>query len=488
MKIGDRSFGMELNRLIWACLIIFSCSHITVLNGAPLYYFDSAGYLENGLKVLQVLGLASDPAMIVGVAGSGHAEDRIVNGSRSVVYSLFAAASTRFLGAMAIPLAHLVAVIVVVLLLVSILLRHFETSSLAVTQTAALALAAAGLSSLPFFVAYFMPDILVGLLILAIATLTLARPTMAWWEIVLTLLIGILSVLSHPSHLLIAGLMVPLAALAALLALQRRWWITVLLITLMPLAGIGERMAFSKVAEQRLDSKVTYFPFLTARMIEDKVGYAYLEENCPDETIATCALYDALQLSDDPYRLTASHIIFEFSGELASFQRLHPEMQRRVANEQIRFTLWVGLSRPVGTAMVILKNTLQQARMNSIRMTVPEEGVVQQIQAVEGYAVGTFPTGRLVGDRSWIWQLDKLHKIYYALSLLALAALFFWPGRLSREQRVLVLMVLAGILVNAFVCGAVSQPAHRYGARVVWLLPFITMAVYLLSRPRPDPA
>ena len=126
--------------------------------------------------------------------------------------------------------------------------------------------------------------------------------------------------------------------------------------------------------------------------------------------------------------------------------------------------------------------------MASIRMTVPETGILGLLSRVPRFEAEALSPGRLIGDRGWIQKLDKLHKIYYVLSFLVLAALFFWPGRLSREQRVLVLMVLAGILVNAFVCGAVSQPAHRYGARVVWLLPFITMAVYLLSRPRPDPA
>ena len=479
-------------KILWTCLILISCGFIAALNGAPLYYFDSAGYLENGLKVLQVLGLVSDPAAAEGGAGAGHAADRIVNGSRSVVYSLFSAASAQFLGAMAIPLTHLVAVAGVIVFLMRLLVRGLALPGTPMMQVTGLSVLAASLGALPFFIAYFMPDILAGLMVLAIATLTLGWSRMGWWEVLLTLAIGCVAVLSHPSHLVIAGLMVPLVALAALLVSRRRWWVAPLLVALMPLAGVGERLAFSKVAAEQLDAKVTYFPFLTARMIEDEVGYAYLEENCPNTAIATCALYDALQLSDDPYRLTASHIIFEFSGELASFQRLHPEIQARVAAEQIRFTLWVGLSRPVGTAMVILRNTFQQARMNSIRMTIPEADIAAQIQAVEGYAAGTFPTGRLVGERDWIWQLDRAHNVYYVLCLIGLVWLMLWPGRLTREQRVLGLVVLAGILVNAFVCGAVSQPAHRYGSRMIWLLPFITMALWMMSRhnsrSRPDPA
>ena len=242
-------------------------------------------------------------------------------------------------------------------------------------------------------------------------------------------------------------------------------------------------MLFAGVARQQLDAEVTYYPFLTARLIQDRVGYAYLEESCPDADLATCALYEVLEQSDNPARLTASHIIFEFSGGLASFQKLHPDVKGRVAGEQIRFAIKVGLSRPVGTAYVILKNTFRQVRMNSIRMTVPEIGVNNRMEEVPFFDRGMFHIGWLSVDRSWISTADLLHNIYYALALLGAIWLVVWPGRLKPETRILVLMVLVGILVNAFVCGAVSQPAHRYGSRVIWLLPFVTMLAILLSRP-----
>jgi formate/nitrite transporter FocA (FNT family) len=42
-----------------------------------------------------------------------------------------------------------------------------------------------------------------------------------------------------------------------------------------------------------------------------------------------------------------------------------------------------------------------------------------------------------------------------------------------------VAMVLLGVLANALVCGGISQPAERYGARVIFLLPM--MLVVLLA-------
>jgi hypothetical protein len=54
-----------------------------------------------------------------------------------------------------------------------------------------------------------------------------------------------------------------------------------------------------------------------------------------------------------------------------------------------------------------------------------------------------------------------------------------------------VLFVLAALLLNAFVCGALSGPYARYQARIVWLVPLLALGLVLRvrkSRAAPDPA
>ena len=123
-------------------------------------------------------------------------------------------------------------------------------------RNTALPLLAAGLGSLPFYVAYFMPDILAGLLILAVAVLVAGWNKATWWEISGITLLGIFAVLSHPSHLLLAGLLVPVAALAGMFALGWRWWAPTICVALMAASGAGERMLFSSLAESRLDAEL----------------------------------------------------------------------------------------------------------------------------------------------------------------------------------------------------------------------------------------
>ncbi|HUI60819.1 MAG TPA: hypothetical protein VLX90_11375, partial [Steroidobacteraceae bacterium] len=46
------------------------------------------------------------------------------------------------------------------------------------------------------------------------------------------------------------------------------------------------------------------------------------------------------------------------------------------------------------------------------------------------------------------------------------------------------LWILAGVVVNAFICGVVSGPHERYSTRVEWLLPLTAMLILsaLLTR------
>ena len=72
-----------------------------------------------------------------------------------------------------------------------------------------------------------------------------------------------------------------------------------------------------------------------------------------------------------------------------------------------------------------------------------------------------------------------------AVLLIVAAVLLFWPNRVPGRIKGFVVMLLLGILANALVCGGISQPASRYGARVIWLLPLgATILVLFFRRAR----
>jgi hypothetical protein len=63
--------------------------------------------------------------------------------------------------------------------------------------------------------------------------------------------------------------------------------------------------------------------------------------------------------------------------------------------------------------------------------------------------------------------------IYMPVQLGALLALALWTAlrwrAMSPPLRVFCLMILGGLVANAFICGGLSNPLNRYQGRVAWL-------------------
>jgi len=349
-----------------------------------------------------------------------------------------------------------------------------------VAAVTAIPVLASAFGSMPFYTAYAMPDIFAPILLLVIATLTIFARQMRLFEILLAQALGLLAVVTHPSHLLITFLMIPLSILGAVLISGRRAWTAALLVILLALGGLAERALFATAVKTVKSSEVVYQPFLTARSIEDGPGLRVLEDNCPNDEIATCALYDALQRSSDPWRLTASHIMFERSENLGSYRLLPAEIQRDIAQEQISFFFRVLRERPVALTLAFLSNTLQQANLFSVEYTIPTEKTLRQVNVISDIAPASFAEARLLGQRGALNWLVILHGVVYAVSALLIVVILVLPQKAPPlALKGFVMMILCGILVNAFVCGGVSQPSDRYGARVAFLLPVAASFIIL---------
>ena len=450
---------------------------VAIVNLGPLVYHDTAAYLERGAKLISMIlpeggsGSSGTP----GLAGSARGDDNGVDGSRSPLFGLFLGLLAAIQMLDLALLANALVAVGSVLLVARVLGRAHDLATPAPLRTLG-AVALASLGSLPFFVAYLMPDIFAPALILMVALLTGYAGDMRRGEIMLATALGAVAVVMHLSHQPIVLLLAVLALFAAPVFGHRHRFLAPALIAIMALVGFAEKAAFRTAVSTVTKSEVVFLPFITARLVQDKVGYDYLEAHCPDPGIATCRLWDALQLSDDPWRLTATHIIFESNARLGSFRLMTGADQKAVAGDQIGFFFAVLKDYPVRTVLAILNNTLHQARMNSIDMTIAEAPTVEAVRSLGGLAVARVDSGHFTRDAGWIGPLTAAQQGLYALSTLFLLAALFLPG-VPRAARGFVLMVLLGILVNAFVCGAFSQPATRYGARVAWLLPAVAVLV-----------
>ncbi|OSP54099.1 hypothetical protein [Pseudoruegeria sp. SK021] len=468
-------------------IALLACLAIVLLNGTPLFYFDTGSYLAVGQKMIDSLLrlLPGEAAIPASGTGAGGGETLPVESSRSPVFSLMSGlfASVHQLGAMTVFNAALV--LAAVWLMVRVAARQI-TPSLAVAPAVCLSLLVACLGSLPFYVAFLMPDIYAPLLILTIASLTGFGRQMTRWEILAWLALGVLSVSTHTSHLLIAILLLPLSAGLSLLVSRKRWWLAPLLVACIVVAGIGLKSVFNVAVKQMSGRETLAMPFLTARLFQDGVTYTFLETHCETAAFATCALYQVLAQPGDPMRRTATHILFERTPELGSYRLLTQPEQVAIAQEQYRLFAAVLRAMPVQTSLAFLKNTLRQVRMNRVDMTLPTAALVERFADEDGLAKGAFRLGGVSRNTAWLDPVTVAQNLLYGTSLLVLLALLVWPGKMTGPLRALVLMGLLGVLTNAFVCGGVSQPATRYGARVIWLLPLLATFCALYGRPRAD--
>jgi hypothetical protein len=473
--------------LAWPLAGFLACLAVWALNRGPLFYFDTGGYLAQGDAMLRALGLLAPPpdagsALAPGLASAAAAvRDGTVVGSRSAVYALLLAGLDHSVGIeAAIPLQAL-ALLAALWLPVRIAARRFPGAAPPAAppatppaMVAGQALLAACLGAAPFYAAYLMPDIFAPVMILALATLAVFGPAMRVWEILLALALGGLSVTMHPSHLAIAVLMVPAALLVLLAVWPRRGWLGLLLAAVVALTGLAERFAFAAAVETVGKAEVTFLPFLTARLIVDGPGLAWLAGACPEAGLATCDLY--ARLRDDPRRITPTNILYEKDPALGSYALMDPGTRRRIAAEQAAFARRVVLSRPFGVAAAVLRNSFVQLLKVDVHMTLPGPETRDQVAAIAGRAPASFAGIRFTGTPAWLAPLTLFHLALYAGSALALAGLVLHPrSGVPASLRGFAALILLGILANAAVCGALSQPADRYGARVALLLPAAAM-------------
>ncbi len=475
------------NTLLWrrlalAAVVTLLALSVYFLNGVALFYFDTAGYLKQGYSILQSLGVGRESLDIAGqVAGEASSSDHTVIASRSAAYGLLVAVFN-YLGVLDGAVVLNLCLIWLSTLITARQLVHDGNGGRRAFNVAAAGMIAASGAALPFYVALLMPDILAPILILMLATLCTSAQRMGRIDLLLSVGLAVIAIVTHPSHLVMAALILPAGLLLSPAMAGRRLWLSLALAVLLVGVGVAERLAFSLVVERLQQKQALYLPFLTARLIDDGPALTYLHAHCPDATITTCKLYDALSESSHPERLDAPNILFATSPELGSYKHLSESDQQAVAGQQFEFIFSVIKAAPFSTFAALAGNVATQLRYYRIDMTIPRSGRLEGLRSDYGPIISQLREGRLVtANRSWMEPLAYVHGAIYILSGMVLM-LFLLLGGLPPANRALTVLVFYGILVNALVCGGVSEPAYRYGARVMFLLPMLAAMLWAAQR------
>ncbi|TCP36025.1 hypothetical protein [Sphingomonas sp. BK235] len=335
-------------------------------------------------------------------------------------------------------------------------------------------LAIALVTSVGMQVALLMPDIFAPLAILATAQIALFWPRLGTGERLFWPLLLAAAALFHSGNILVIGL---LAAGLVAWRVVGRARLTLLPILLALLTGVAGEAAFGAAVRAATGAGPVRPPFVAARLIADGPGRRYLAHACAEGSTLTLCRYRT--------RIPDDSDAFLWASTPGSFMAMPAEDRRRVAAEERGFALAVLADAPLAVIGTSLRNIggqllrwqvddIADARRGGVnRAKLPPE--VRAAYDRTRAAHGDFPSG-------YYDALALPVTLLAAAVLLALAL----PRRagMPAARRGYVAVVVAGILLNAAVCGAFSKPHDRYQSRVIWLVPLLATAALIGARRR----
>ena len=403
-------------------------------NGFPLLQYDSGGYFARWYE--------------------GTLEE-----SRSTVYGLFTVALARpnFWPLIVVQAALAVWVVALVLRV------HGLGRPLVLLVTiAALSVA----TTLPWLADIVLTDIFFGLAVLALHLLVLRNDALARWERVALFVLIAFSAATHNATL--AVLLALLAAGLVVALFDRR---------LVPLADLARGTAALLLgavmllgANYLVAKRVAWTPggigLTFGRMLQDGIVKRYLDEHCPDPRLRLCDYRDELPTDADVFFWGES--VFD---RLGRFKGMNEEM-RTIVLQSLAAYPWLQLKGAVvATARQLVKVATGYGVNTEIWHTYG---------MIEHFAPAMLPAMKAARQQRGELDFAAINRVHVPLALASMVLLIGVIALALRRPRYADLGALAAaaalaILANAFVCGALSNPHDRYGARMVWLAPFILL-------------
>lgn len=399
-------------------------------NGFPFLQYDSGGYLARWFEGYLVP-------------------------SRSTVYGLFAVAGW--------PLHFWPEVFVqaaVAVWVIWLMLRVYGLADrpLALLGTVA---ALAAITSLPWLASILLTDIFAGTSVLALHLLLYASGNLSRRETAGLVLLVSFSAATHSATL---AVLMAIVAVAGLARLYRR--------DLLPIVALrrGARAlvlgAVMLVGTNfALSGQVAWTPggygIVFARMLEDGIVARYLEAHCPQARFKLCPYRHRLPRTADEFLWNDGPFT-----ELGRFTGLGEEMRSIVLGSLAEYPVQQIETAAVAAARQIVKVENGEGVLTTIWHTY---GII------EHYMPSIVPAMRAARQQHGEVSFRALNEIEVPVALISILLLPFivMTGREEyADLRRLAATVSVAVLANAVVCGVLSNPHDRYGARIAWIASF----------------
>ncbi len=315
-------------------------------------------------------------------------------------------------------------------------------------------------STLPWLTSILLTDIFAGLAVLALYLLLLRANDLNGREQAGLVALIAVSVATHSATIAVLLMLLAGAALLSLAAPgrlpRRRLGNGVLAVAL----GAALVFAANATVTKRLTWTPGGFALSFGRMLQDGIVKKYLDEHCPQPRLVLCAYKDELPRDADEWFWGSP--LFD---KLGRFAGLGAEMERIALASIAEYPLLQIKTATIATARQLIDVRTGEGVVNSIWHTY---GIIER------YRPGLTPDVRAARQQRSEIDFTVINRVHYPVALACLLLLPLIGGCLLRWRDIseigeLATACLLALLANAFVCGTLSNPHDRYGARLIWL-------------------
>jgi hypothetical protein len=478
LGIGQGSTGrIAVARWLAIAAVLLLLVAPALWNGYPLLQYDTGGYLARWYEGYLVP-------------------------SRSTVFGLYL-----HLGEGLHFWPMVIAQSALTLWVIALLLRAFGLADWLRVRLALFA-ALTVLTTLPWLTSVLLTDIFAGLSVLALYLLVVAPHTLRRAEKAGLFLVIVFAAATHTATLAVLMALTG-AGIVALLVLRARLSGRGLAAGAVALA-LGALLLIATNAA--LSGRAVWTPggygIMFGRMLQDGIVARYLDEHCPGARASQLPNTRSAVFGKTPFKLcpyrhelpkTADEFLWGYSvfNTLGRFDGLGEEMRtialesliaypgaqlvtaaRATALQLVLVGTGAGVHNGIFHTYGIIERFIPQevpamraARQNRIAARASSGGDAEKSRAADRATIESNPTPLV--DFTLV---NDLHKPVAWLSMLALLVLLV---RLIRDRHddlaLLAATTVLALLANAFVCGALSGPHDRYGARLVWLATLVVL-------------
>lgn len=284
------------------------------------------------------------------------------------------------------------------------------------------------------------------------------------------------SIATHLSHVLLFVVMIAVTWVVVLFfkdstlkAKMKTPLLILLVLTFAAVATMGSAMSKSKHV------------FFMGAMVEHGILKTYLEENCATKNYQICAYKDSLPEKGWQFVWNENSPLYKIG-----WRESKPEF------EEIIHATFTTPKYMLMHVQASLKATAEQLKLFGIGdgngAFTEGTGLFKIMQEYLPNEIHSFKESKQ--NRGELGFMPVMNHVYSLVVLLSLLLIIYvgytYYVRFEPKMRFVLVILLAGILINAWDCGTFANSIDRLGLKMIWLLPFATLLLVFKAAEKQD--